>query len=255
MSMVLTCIGTGTAAPEWNRVCSGHLLEAGALSMLLDCGGGVVHNMARLRLPWQDLTHLLLTHFHNDHIGDVPLLFFAWKHGIRPGRSAPLTVVGPRGTKKLLDRMADAFGDHLREPGFELEIVELSGGEELRLNDGVRLSCTRTPHTEQSLAYRLEAEGRSFCYTGDTGMSSDVAVFAQGVDALLIECSLPDEQPLPTHLTPGEVAAMARIALPRRLLVTHVYPQLDRTEVPELVRRGGWPARVEVAADGDRIVV
>jgi ribonuclease BN (tRNA processing enzyme) len=253
--MILTCIGTGTAAPEHDRVCSGFLLEADGLRLLLDCGGGVVHNMARIGVAWQGITHLLLTHFHNDHIGDVPLLFFAWKHGMRPGRSEPLTVIGPKGTRKLVKRMADVFGGHLEEPGFEVRWEELDGGDALRLSDVVRLSTAASRHTEGSLAFRVEADGRSFCYTGDTGMSSDLAIFAQGVDTLLIECSVPDSEAMDTHLTPRQVAEMARIALPKRLLLTHVYPQLDRSALPELVRLGGWPARVELAADGDRLVI
>jgi ribonuclease BN (tRNA processing enzyme) len=272
--MKLTVIGSGTAAPEWDRACSGFMLETHRVRVLLDCGPGVVHNMARIGLEWRGITHLLLTHFHNDHIGDVPTLFFAWRHGMRPARSEPLTVIGPPGTKRLLERLGDVFGDHLREPEFELDVVELDpassdeGGEarggsrgggsrgagaaaERSLGDEVRLRAMRTPHTDASLAYRIEADGRSFCYTGDTGMSEAVAGFAQGVDALLIECSVPDDEAMSTHLTPSQVAAMARIALPRRLLVTHVYPQLDRRALPELVRLGGWPARVDVVADGD----
>jgi ribonuclease BN (tRNA processing enzyme) len=248
--MYLTCIGTGTAAPEAEHVCSGYLLESHGLRLLLDCGGGVVHRMARLGVEWRDITHLVLTHFHNDHIGDVPLLFFAWKHGMRPGRSQPLTLIGPRGTRRLIQTMADVFGGHLSDPGFDVGIVEINGGQELRLDATTRLLATSTPHTEESLAFRVETDARSFCYTGDTGPSSDVAIFAQGVDMLLIECSVPDEESMDIHLTPSNVADMARTALPRRLLLTHVYPHLDRDRLPELVRAGGWPASIEVARDG-----
>src|ERR671919_392029 len=128
--MLLTCIGTGTAAPQPDRVCAGFLLETRGLRMLFDCGGGVVHNMARLAIDWRSVTHLVLTHFHNDHIGDVPLLFFGWKWGMRPPRSQALTVIGPRGTTQLLQRMADVFGDHLTEPRFTLNIEEIEAGEE-----------------------------------------------------------------------------------------------------------------------------
>jgi ribonuclease BN (tRNA processing enzyme) len=123
----------------------------------------------------------------------------------------------------------------------------------VRLNDVAELSARRTPHTDRSIAFRLEVSGRSFCYTGDTGFSDEVAVFVQSADVLLIECALPDGQGLDVHLTPSQVAAMARVALPRRLLITHVYPQLDRAEVPQLVREGGWPAEVHVVEDGEVI--
>jgi ribonuclease BN (tRNA processing enzyme) len=251
--VILTCVGTGTAAPERDRVCSGYVLETAGLRLLLDCGAGVVHGMARLGVDWRGITHLVLTHFHNDHIGDVPMLFFAWKHGMRPGRSEPLTVIGPKGTKKLFEpAWLTSLAGTCASPT-SLSTSTRSLGDERRLNDDVRLRAGEDPHTDESLAYRIEADGRSFCYTGDTGFSEDVAAFAQGVDALLIECSVPDDEAMDTHLTPSQVAAMARIALPRRLLLTHVYPQLDRAALPALVRRGGWPAGVEVPADGDRL--
>ena len=253
--MLLTCIGTGTAVPEPDRVCSGFLLEGHGLRMLFDCGPGVVHGMARLGLEWQTITHVCLTHFHNDHIGDVPMLFFAWKHGMRPQRTAPLIVFGPKGTKRKLVRMAKLFGDHISEPPFELEIHELTDPAEMRLNDVAEISVRRTPHTDRSIAFRLEVSGRSFCYTGDTGFSDEVAVFAQAADVLLTECSLPEDEAMAGHLTPSQVAAMARIALPRRLLVTHVYPQLDRSDVPRLVREGGWPAEVHVLQDGEVVEI
>jgi ribonuclease BN (tRNA processing enzyme) len=248
--MRLTAVGTGTAAPEADHVCSGYLLETDGLRLLLDCGGGVVHSMARLRVNWQSPTHLVLSHFHNDHIGDVPLLFFAWKWGMRPPRSEAITVVGPRGTADLLQRMAGVFGDHLAEPRFTVNVEEIAPGEERKLNDVVRLSAFKTPHTAESLAYRIDTGTRSFCYTGDTGRSTELGSFAHAVDALLVECSLPDEERMAMHLTPTEVAELARIAQPRRLLVTHVYPQLPRTRVPELIQAAGSPARVEMLQDG-----
>jgi ribonuclease BN (tRNA processing enzyme) len=253
--MILTCVGTGTAVPERDRVCAGYCLEVDGLLILLDCGGGVVHGMARLDIAWQDITHLLLTHFHNDHVGDVPLLFFAWKHGMRPSRSRPLHILGPKGTRKLMARMASAFGSHLEQPDFEVQLKELEGEAEVRLSDSVRLSGRRTRHTENSLAWRVEAGERSFCYTGDTGLDRDLAAFAQSVDLLLTECSVPDEESMPVHLSPSSVAEMARIALPKRLLLTHIYPQLDRAAVPRLVRHAGWPGPVQVAADGDRVII
>lgn len=251
----LTCIGTGTAAPEPDRVCSGFLLEGHGLRMLFDCGPGVVHRMARLGVEWQTITHVCLTHFHNDHIGDVPMLFFAWKHGMRPARSAPLHLFGPKGTRRMLVRMAKLFGDHISEPPFDLQITEMSDDDELRLNDVTEIHTRRTRHTDRSIAFRLEIGGRSFCYTGDTGYSEDVAKFVQSADVLLTECSVPDTETMDIHLAPSQLAAIARIALPRRLLVTHVYPQLDRGDVPFLVRDGGWPAEVHVVRDGERIEI
>lgn len=249
-------VGSGTAAPEPGRVCSCYFVDAGATRILLDCGPGAVHHLARLRLPWRRLDHLLLSHFHNDHIGDIPMLLFALKWGAKERRTEPLTVWGPVGTRERMRRLADALGDHVSDPGFPLEIRELAPGERAGLAPEVTAACTKTPHTDESVGYRLELAGEraggSVGYTGDTGPSDEVAAFMAGVDVLVAECSLPDEEAIPTHLSPSSLARMAIRAAPARLVVTHVYPWLDAQDVVARVREAGWTGATTRAEDGLR---
>lgn len=247
----LTVVGSGTAAPEGDRVCAAFFLEAGDARVLVDCGPGAVHHMARFELPWPALDHLVVSHFHNDHIGDIPMLFFALKWGAEERRTAPLTVWGPAGLRHRLDGMADVFGDHVRDPGFPVHVHELEPGVPVPIAPELTLTCARTPHTDSSLAYRFEhAGGGAIGYTGDTGPSHDVARFMAGVDLLIAECSVPDEDAMDTHLHPSALAAMARTARPERLLVSHVYPRLARQDVIALVRAAGWDGALLRAEDG-----
>jgi ribonuclease BN (tRNA processing enzyme) len=248
--MRLVIVGSGTAAPHAERAASGFHLETGGLSMLLDCGPGVLHHMARFNVEWPHLTHLLITHFHNDHIGDVPALFFAWRYGTLPARSAPLHLLAPKGMKKKLKHMARAMGEHVTEPGFEVTVDELEGGAERLLNDVVHLKTLRTPHTKESLAFRIDSPDGSFGYTGDTGYSEEVSALMSRVDVLVMECSLPDDQAMDSHLTPTRVARMAQQANPGALVLTHVYPQLDRATLAEQVRDAGWAGDTVLAVDG-----
>ncbi len=260
--MILTIVGSGTAAPTPERVCSGYFLHAGDETLLMDCGAGVVHGMARLGLPWARLDHLLITHFHNDHIGDIPFLLFALKHGVRPKREKPLTIWAPRGIGKRMTAMAAAFGNHVADPGFPVVIREVAPADEFRVGP-FDVRAVSTPHTDASLAYRLEqvggdapaahgADGRrsSLGYTGDTGPSAEVARVLAGVDVLIAECSLPDDEALPIHLSPSSLAAMATDAAPGRLVVTHVYPQLDAMDPVARVRAAGWEGETVRAEDG-----
>jgi ribonuclease BN (tRNA processing enzyme) len=253
--MVLTVAGCGTAAPDGTRVCSGYWLAHGGVRALFDCGAGVVHNLARFRLPWHDVTHLVLTHFHNDHIGDVPMLLFALAHGVRPTRTRPLAVIGPAGTRARFIRLAAALGDHVEAPGFPLEFTELEPGARVPLGDGLRVEAGRAAHTEDSLAYRIDGDAGAFGYSGDTGPSDDVARLLRGVDTAIVECAVPDDEAMATHLTPSSLAAMARAMQPRRLVVTHVYPQLDTAVVPVLLHDAGWSGAILMAHDGMRLEV
>lgn len=248
--MRLTIAGSGTAAPEPDRACSGYFLDNDETRLLLDCGPGVVHHLSRFGLPWRRLDHLLVTHFHNDHIGDIPMLLFALKWGSPDRRVEPLTVWGPRGIERRMRRLADALGSHVLDPGFPLEVRDVEPGEDVRLTDDLSFRATATPHTKESLAYRVERAGAVFGYTGDTGPSAEVARFLAGCDVLVAECSLPDNDAIPTHLSPSTLAAFARIAAPARLVVTHVYPWLDVRDPLGLIAEAGWGGVTVRAVDG-----
>ena len=46
----------------------------------------------------------------------------------------------------------------------------------------------------------------------------------------------------------GEVGPAS--AQPKRLVLTHVYPQLDREALPDLIREAGWNGETVIASDG-----
>lgn len=251
--MELTVIGSGTAVPAADHAGSGYFVRIGTSRVLLDCGPGVVHNLARFSVPWQELTHLCLTHFHTDHIGDVPALIFALKYGQAPPREDPLIVYGPPGTRRFFKRLAAAFGDYVEDPGFELQFTELKAGKRVALNDVAHISALATPHTDASVAFRIDGPRSSLGYTGDTDQSVDVGSFLQAVDLLIAECSMPDELAMEGHLNPSKLATFARVALPKRLMITHIYPQLPRGDAIEAVRSEGWEGEMMLAEDGMKV--
>ena len=252
--MRLTTIGTGTVAPSRARVCAGHLVEAGALRILLDCGSGIHHRLATLRIDWVALTHLAITHFHADHISDVALLLQAFRYGTLPPRSAPFMVIGPPGIRSLLDRMAALYGAWVLDPGFPLEIREADVDVEIPLADGVALSSHKVPHTEESVAYSISRGSRRIVYTGDMSYDEDLARWASGCDVLLMECSLPSSMAVPSHLTPEQCGELAAIASPGVLVLTHFYPPVSDTDIRGSVARA-FCGPVALAADGWHIEI
>lgn len=247
--MRLTTLGTGSAAPSSRRVCSGNLVEAGDRRLLLDCGTGILHRMATLGLDWVSITDIAVTHFHADHVGDLAPYLIAARYGTLPPRSAPLRLVGPLGTRQLLQRLAELFGSTVTEPGFPLEVVELPPGARLKLGGGADLEPRAVPHTDESVAYSVECGNRRLVYTGDTGPDEGLGDWARDCDVLLAECSLPQEMAVPNHMTPEYCAALALRARPGTLVLTHFYPPVESVNIKAIIA-GTFEGRVELASDG-----
>lgn len=220
----------------------------------MDCGAGTCHALARQGLPWDEVTHVALTHFHPDHIGELPAFIFALKYGTMTPRRAPLTLLGPEGTRARLELLAAAFGPWVLAPGFPLDVVEVRPGTPALLAPGVTLGALKTPHTDESIALSVETPDARLVYTGDTGPSEELGGWAKGCGLLLAECSLPESMALPMHLTPRQAGALARRAEAKRLVLTHLYPPVEHADIlGEVAAEYAGPA--VVAKDGDRFEI
>lgn len=224
-------------------------------SVLLDCGPGTLHGFDEKGVAWSDLTHVVISHYHNDHVGDLGATLFALKHAARPVRTAPLTLVGPVGFGAFLVRLADALGEHVLDPGFELEVAEVAvDAPYVDSLAGFRLRACPTPHTEESLAYRIEGEWGAVGYTGDTGPSHDVATFLEGCSVVVAECALADPPTMDRHLSPTTLTEMVRRARPELLVVTHVYPPQTPEQAVASVRTV-YDGAVVAGRDGLRVAL
>jgi ribonuclease BN (tRNA processing enzyme) len=250
----LVVLGSGTVAPSAERTAAAYWVETGPVRLLLDCGAGTMHRLAKFGLPWPALTHVALTHFHLDHWGELPMLFFAMRHGTLPPRKKPLTLIGPRGLMTRLTLLAGAYGDWVLDAGFELRVTEVPVGEDYDLAQGITLESCQTPHTAESRAYAVRTAGERLVYTGDTGMSEKLGGWARPCDLIVAECSLPDGQGLDIHLTPRQAGTLAGLARARRLVLSHFYPQIEGTD-PAAAARTVFDGDVHAARDGNRFVI
>jgi ribonuclease BN (tRNA processing enzyme) len=251
-------LGTGTVALSPTRGCAGYLVETDGVRLLIDCGSGVTRRLAELRIEWQSITHIALTHFHLDHYSDIPTLLYAFRYGMLPVRSAPLEIIGPVGTRDLFDKLAAVYGEFLTKPVYPQTIHEIEPGEtrELGLPDcPTALTAQKVPHTAESVAYSITLGSRRIVYTGDTGVSPELGEWARGCDLLVAECSLPTAMAIPEHLTPEQAGELGRAAQPGMLALTHFYPPVEQVDIEGLVRRSytgpltlthdGWGCEIE----------
>ncbi|HEX6188379.1 MAG TPA: MBL fold metallo-hydrolase, partial [Pyrinomonadaceae bacterium] len=109
--------------------------------------------------------------------------------------------------------------------------------------------------TRESLAMRLtNSENKTVVYSADTGVSAELAMFARGADLFVLECSFVENKPVQTHLNLADAMRIAQMAEPRRLLLTHLYPEWDAIDLAVKAREL-WPGDTIAAYDGLRIEI
>lgn len=220
----------------------------------MDCGAGTVHALARYQLPWEQMTHLFISHFHVDHIGELASLFFAFRYGMKTDRNEALTIVGPIGIDRVLDGLQAAFGAKLFQPMFPVNLQMMPPGERLELGSESTLAVAKTPHTDESLAVRIESRGRTLCYTGDMDYCEELASFFSGADVLISECSFRKHRAGISHLSIAQAARLAARAGVARLIVSHFYFEMDEAELKRELERD-FSGDVIIGRDGLSLAV
>jgi ribonuclease BN (tRNA processing enzyme) len=252
--MEITVVGSGTVVPRLERRQSCIVVRASGETLVFDLGSGAVRGMVRAGLDPFAVDRIFFTHFHPDHTVDAVPLLFGINYGSGVERSRPLHVTGPEPFGRFWGSVMAVWGEWMAGD-YPTLVSELPHECSTPLDlAGCRLSWAPAVHRPESIAYRLEADGKAFVYTGDTEYSESVVELARGAHTMLIECSFPDEAPVPGHLTPSSVARVASESGVGRVVLTHLYPAVDDEPLASTVARG-YDGEVVVAEDGLRLDV
>ncbi|MHA6629661.1 MBL fold metallo-hydrolase [Pseudonocardia sichuanensis] len=227
--IVLGCSGSG---PGPDSPASGYLVEAGGARLVLDLGNGTLGALQRHLDPW-DLDAVAFSHLHPDHCADFSALAVHRRYHPRPPHdpaARPLAVHAPA---EAPDRFAAAYAPDAAERA-ETDLTDvftfhpLTDGGSATVA-GVRLTARRVDHPCEAYALRVEVDGRSLVYSGDTGPCASLVELARGADVLLCEATWPHlvpgtdrEQPPGVHLSGRQAGEHAAAAGVGRLLLTHV---------------------------------
>lgn len=250
--ITVTLLGTGSPMPSPDRAGPSTLITAGdgeegaTEHYLVDAGRGVLMRMAALGLGAPNLSAVLLTHLHSDHITDLnDVITTRWIMTFKP---TPLTIVGPVGTKAVVDHtMASLEQDmgyrithheDLEDPP-RVDVIEVSDGPiELPGDLHTTIRCALTDHkpVEPSVGFRFDAGPASVVAAGDTVPCAGLDSLCEGADVLVhtairkdIIANLPMQRikdTLDYHSSPEEAGATAKRCGVETLVLTHYVPPI-----------------------------
>ena len=225
-------LGAGGAVPTPTHTPAAYWVTVDGHPILMDPGPGALVRLVKSGEAPRGVDHIdrvLLTHLHPDHSGDLVALLFAF-HSPVPTATGPVIMCGPVGLNRLLEQLRGIYGRWLVPRLRELVVREIPPGTVLEHPGGGRVEAFAVDHTQDRLSegclgYRFfDADGRLVVFSGDTGPCAGLEEAARGADLLVVECSTPDELATPGHMAPKDVGKVCNAARPRRVVLTHQYP-------------------------------
>jgi ribonuclease BN (tRNA processing enzyme) len=231
----LTVLGCSGSYPGPSQACSGYLLRSGGTAVWLDAGTGTLANL-QTHVGLDEVDAIVLSHQHPDHWTDIEGFFVACRYVIE--RSG-IPVYAPRGLADLLRTGPTT------DP--TLEWHRISDGTTVTVGP-MTFTFSQTDHPGETLAVRVDADGRSLGYSADTGPAWSLGALGAGLHLALCEATfLRDLEGTFQHLSAGQAGATAKAAGVGRLLLTHLWPTIDRREAMAQAR-AAFGAGVELAA-------
>jgi len=234
-------IGTSDAFGAGGRRQAAILLRTGGGAVLLDCGTTTNTGLNALSISRQEIEVILISHFHADHFGGVPLFLLAALY--EDARRHPLQIAGPPGIERRVRAAAAALGHSLEERAwsFPLLFQELPAGAESALGP-VRVRSFETRHQPDSCPHglTLQWDSRRMVYSGDTGWFEGLPEHARGADLFVCECTFAKKS-FDYHLSYEELLERKGTFDCGRMLLTHLGQTMS-------ARRG--TCAIETADDG-----
>jgi ribonuclease BN (tRNA processing enzyme) len=242
--VVILGSGTPNADPDHSGPAVAIVVDSSVY--LVDAGPGIVRRAALAAktdsiraLDPPRLGRVFVTHLHSDHTLGMPdLIFSPWVLG----RTTPLDVYGPPGTKRMVDLLEQAYsadvdirlrgGEPSNKTGYVATSHDVAPGVVYR-DGNVTVTAFEVPHGkwEHAYGYVFKTADRTIVISGDTKKSAAVERACNKCDVLVHEVFSPEQLKKRTpdwqayhttyHTSTYELGDLATRSRPKLLVLYH----------------------------------
>ena len=258
--MELTLLGTGCPSVDHKRFGPSNLVSTKTAKILVDCGSGITQRLHELKVSSADIDALLFTHLHSDHAVDLYQLIISSWHSYR---IKPWKIYGPKGTKKFVKKIMDAWADERKlrisyesrasAKAFDIQVTEFKSIGTIKIKD-LNVKYFEVDHKPVKFAYGfcLTNKNKKLTISGDTRPCENLMRYAQKSDVLLHEVFIEGEilqiNKMRTektlhnvqsyHTTSSQVGKVAFIARAKKLVLTHFVPtRFNKSNLKKVVKK------------------
>ena len=281
--VVLTGTGVPHAAP--GRAGAGVLVQHGDTILQFDAGRATVLRIIEAGISPTDVTAVFVTHYHSDHVIDLPDVVITHWVQQQMKKTPPLQIVTPAGpATRFVGRMMEPFDDdiHIRrehtgapDPRFEaisFDPMPRPTRVWSSADAAVTVDAVAVHHepVEGAVAYRVTTPAGVVVVSGDTRACDEVFAMGEGCDVLVHEACRKRamenaikgtvfETIFDYHADSVAVGELAEKHGVKHLVLTHLIPQPkddeDAKKFENDVREGGFTGRVTVGNDLLRVTL
>jgi ribonuclease BN (tRNA processing enzyme) len=224
--MKLTIAGCGDAFGSGGRLQTCYHVETRTQRFLVDCGATALIGLDRFGLDPNEVGTILISHLHGDHYSGLVWWMLHAHHVAR--RTAPLTVAGPPGIEARFKAAAEVlFPGSTQVPlRYRMGFVELQPGRAATVED-IRVTPREVSHPSgaPSLSLRIETDGQTLAFSGDTEWVEALIPTARGADLFICECYA-HHTAVRYHMTWEQIAANLQRLEAKRLLLVHMNKEM-----------------------------
>jgi len=176
------------------------LLSTEEYYFIVDAGDGTLRDLVSLKIDFQKIRGIFLTHGHFDHIAGLYALL-GYLRTIE--RKFPINIYFPKGSKEA-QQIVFAFQESYNDVSFQIQMHEVKGGDELKIKDlkvkiyqmrhYAAVGVNRILHPDPAVGYRFIYKGESVAISGDTGICPGLKKLVQGADLALIDSTLNEDE-------------------------------------------------------------